>query len=445
MRADWIGRILRAIYTVVLYVLLPITVYHLVWRGFRHNAYFHRWAERYGIYPHATRTTGVLWIHAVSLGEVNAAAPLIDALRKCRSDLRLLVTTITPTGSARVRDLWGHQVEHVYLPYDLPGATRRFFAHFRPVLGLIMETEIWPNLLFTAQEEGVPLHILNARLSARSLRGYRVLAPLVSRALRTVRLVAAQSDEDAERFVRLGALPTQVRALGNLKFDVQATDDGLFRDAFRARAGRRPIWIVASTHEEEEGPVLSMFRAVREQVPNLLMVWAPRHPERFRPVSISAGNLGLRWSARSIATWPGPEDDLFLLDTLGELAKFFAVADVAFIGGSLQPIGGHNLLEPAAAGVPIVTGPHLHNFADIAKRLREAGALIIAATADEVAAATVELLRDPEQAARMRQGGLELIARGRGALQRYLELVAADLPPALKRQSGSAAKRPPAA
>lgn len=445
MRADWIGRILRAIYTIVLYLLLPITVYHLVWRGFRHNAYFHRWAERYCLYPHAARTNGVLWIHAVSLGEVNAAAPLIDALRKRRPDLRLLITTITPTGSARVRDLWGHQVEHVYLPYDLPGATRRFFAHYRPVLGLIMETEIWPNLLFTAREQNVPLHILNARLSARSLRGYRVLAPLVSRALRTVRSVAAQSQEDAERFVRLGALPAQVNALGNLKFDVQAAAEGsLFRDAFRARAGRRPVWIVASTHEEEEGPVFSMFRAVREQVPDLLMVWAPRHPERFRPVSISAGNLGLRWSARSVATWPGPDDDLFLLDTLGELAKFFAVADVAFIGGSLQPIGGHNLLEPAAAGVPIVTGPNLHNFADIAKRLREAGALIIAPNAEEVAAATITLLRDPEQAAQMRAGGLELIERGRGALQRYLQLVEADLPAPLKTQSGSA-RRPPAA
>ena len=429
MRMDWTEKLLRALYMLVLYLLVPITVYHLVWRGFRQNAYFQRWSERYGIYS-GKASKGVLWVHAVSVGEVNAAIPLINALRKRRPDLRLLVTTITPTGSERVRALWGHEVEHAYLPYDLPGAVTRFLKHYQPLLGVIMETEIWPSLLFACRDAKVPVVIVNARLSANSLRGYRVLAPLISRAVRTVTKIAAQSVNDAKRFIKLGAREEQVDVLGNLKFDVTApTDTTLFREAFRSHSGQRPIWIAASTHEEEEGAVFSIHRKIRAEYPNALLIWAPRHPERFRAVAISGQSLGFRIANRSTATWPSASDDIFLLDTIGELAKMFSAADVAFIGGSLQPIGGHNLLEPAAAGVPTVTGPHLHNFVDISKRLREADALIIADDEPAVATALLGLLEDPARARAMSAAGLQLIEDGKGALDRCLALILPMLPP----------------
>jgi len=215
MRTDPIERLLRGLYSAALYVLVPVTVYHLIWRGFRQREYFQRWNERYAVYGDAPHEATV-WVHAVSVGEVNAAAPLVDALRASRPDLRLLVTTITPTGSARVRALWGSSIEHVYLPYDLPGAVTRFLAHYRPRLALVLETELWPNLLFGCRDHGVPAYIVNARLSERSLRGYRVLRPLLSRALGTLRGVLAQSSADGERFERLGAAPATIEVTGNL-------------------------------------------------------------------------------------------------------------------------------------------------------------------------------------------------------------------------------------
>ena len=430
MRRDPIERLLRGLYSAVLYLLVPVTVYHLIWRGFHQQAYLHRWGERYARY-HRRPGPRVLWLHAVSVGEVNAAVPVVNALRRGRPDLRLLVTTITPTGSERVRALWGHDIEHVYLPYDLPGAVGRFLDHYRPHAALIMETELWPNLLFGCRDREVPVFILNARLSERSLRGYRVLAPLVGRALRTVRTVAAQSLADAVRFVRLGARSEQVVEVGNLKYDV-AVPDGL--DAFaaecRASAGARPAWIAASTHEEEEAAVLAIHRRLRERFPDLLLLWAPRHPERFSVVAAQARAGGWRVSTRSRARWPGQADAVFVIDTLGELVPFYATADVAFVGGSLQPVGGHNLLEPAAAGTAIVTGPHLHNFAEISRHLHEHGALRIGADQDEVSLALAALLEDEDARARMVDAGRELIERGSGALAQTLVLLRPVLPEA---------------
>ncbi|HEY4556128.1 MAG TPA: lipid IV(A) 3-deoxy-D-manno-octulosonic acid transferase [Lysobacter sp.] len=426
---DRLEPVLRALYSLVLYVLTPITVYHLIWRGFRQAAYFERWSERYAGFG-AQRDGRVLWVHAVSVGEVNAAIPLVDALLKRRPDLRLLVTTITPTGSARVRGLWGDRVEHVYLPYDLPGAVSRFLRHFRPYAALIMETELWPNLLFGCRDHCVPVYVLNARLSARSLRGYRVLAALVGRALRTVRGVGAQSHADARRFVRLGADAGRVHETGNLKYDLAlpASVEAFGHDCRARRAGRL-AWIAASTHVEEEAAVLSIHRRLRERWPDLLLMWAPRHPERFRAACDQAAAAGFRTHRRAQGRWPGPDSDVFVIDTLGELLGFYACADVAFVGGSLQDVGGHNLLEPAATRTPIVTGPHLHNFADISQRLAAAGALRIAKDEAGVAGALEALLGDESLRASMADAGHALVESGRGALERTLALVAPDLPP----------------
>ncbi|GAB1406221.1 lipid IV(A) 3-deoxy-D-manno-octulosonic acid transferase [Thermomonas brevis] len=429
MRADPTERVLRGLYSAALYVLLPITLYHLVWRGFHQRAYFQRWKERYASYD-ARGEDAPLWLHAVSVGEVNAAAPLVDRLRALRPDLRLVVTTITPTGSERVQALWGDAVTHVYLPYDLPGAVGRFLDHFRPALALIVETELWPNLLFGCRDRGIPTHILNARLSARSLRGYRVLAPLIRRALQTVRLVAAQSREDGKRFVQLGADPRRVQVTGNLKFDMAPVEaEGFVRDFAAARGNAAgPAWIAASTHEHEEAAVLDAHRLLRLRHPDALLLWAPRHPERFRAVADLARAQGYAVATRSEDGWPGAEADVFVADTLGELARLYACAQIAFVGGSLQPVGGHNLLEPAATGTAILTGPHLHNFADIARRLREAEAMRVVDDAAALAAALVALFDDAPARARMARNAAQLLEDGRGALERTLALIAPMLP-----------------
>ncbi|RZA21440.1 MAG: 3-deoxy-D-manno-octulosonic acid transferase [Lysobacteraceae bacterium] len=426
MRADLTERVLRGLYSAALYILAPITLYHLVWRGFRQRAYFQRWNERYASYPTITVETP-LWLHAVSVGEVNAAAPLVTRLLHDHPGLRLVVTTITPTGSERVQALWGHAVVHVYLPYDLPGAVARFLEHFRPTLALIVETELWPNLLFACRDRGIPTHILNARLSARSLRGYRVLGALIRRALRSVHLVAAQSDADGKRFTRLGAHPQRVVVTGNLKFDTLPVDNTDFVREFRAHRGSGPTWIAASTHEDEEAAVLEAHRLLLQRHPDALLVWAPRHPERFRAVAQRAAEAGFVVATRSEQGWPrgGTQGatQVFVVDTLGELARFYACARIAFVGGSLQAVGGHNLLEPAATGTAILSGPHLHNFADIAKRLREAEAMRIVDDAAALGAALLELFADEVARERMAVNAQTLLQAGRGALERTIALI----------------------
>lgn len=420
---------LRAGYSILLYLLLPITVYHLVWRGFRVREYFERWKERYAAYPPQCHWPRV-WLHAVSVGEVNAAAPLIDTLRQQRPDIRWLITTITPTGSARVRALWGDSLEHVYLPYDIPGSVGRFLQHFRPHLALIVETELWPNLLFGCRDRGIPVYILNARLSLRSLRGYRLFRPLIGRALQTVTCVAAQSTDDAQRFIQLGARCEQVVALGNLKFDIAVPERvtsvlSVFR---RTVAKTRPVWIAASTHDGEEQATMEIHRHLVRRFPDLLLLWAPRHPERFARAESLAREAGWRVETRQANQHPSGHAEVFIINTLGELMSFYGCAQVAFVGGSLQAIGGHNVLEPAAMGVPAVTGPHLHNFLEISHRMRDVGALEVCASASAVADALERLLADPVLRQQRTKAGLALIAHGRGAVARTLAQIDSHLP-----------------
>lgn len=428
MPADFSERLLRGVYSAALYALVPATVYHLVWRGFRQDGYLQRWNERYASYagPAATDARTV-WVHAVSVGEVNAAMPLVNAL--LRLGHRVLVTTITPTGSARVDALWRGQVAHVYLPYDLPGMVRRFLLHHRPAIALIMETELWPNLLFGLRDQGIAAYIVNGRLSARSLRGYRRLRWLLGRALRTLKRVLAQSDGDGDRFIALGALPSRVDVTGNLKYDIETAPE-LERLAgeFRAALGGRRAWIAASTHGDEEAAVIAMHRHLRNHWPDLLLLWAPRHPERFRPVLQLASEAGWQVATRRQSGMPAATDAVFVIDTLGELSAFYGCAEVAFVGGSLQAIGGHNLLEPAAAGCAVVSGPHLHNFSDIAARMCEVGALRVGADAERIQQQLETLLADDDVRRAMAAAGRALVAQGRGALQQTLQRIAPDLP-----------------
>jgi len=422
-------RLLLAIYSALLWLLLPVTLYHLVWRGLRQREYLLRWSERYAL-PAALPALppGAIWVHAVSVGEVNAAIPLVNALRQRYPDRALLVTTITPTGSARVRALWGEGVHHVYLPYDLHGMVRRFLGRVRPALAVVIETELWPNLFVACARAGVPIVIANARLSARSLRGYRWLSPLIRLALSAVRLVAAQSEADAARFRTLAGDAVRIEVTGNLKFDqplpAAAREEAL---AWRHACGPRPVWVAASTHPGEEAAVLEAHRRLREHWPEALLLWAPRHPERFGPVAARVREAGLALRRRSLERAPDAGCAVFLIDSLGELPGFLAAADVAFVGGSLVEVGGHNLLEPAALGVPVLSGPHTFNFAEIAAMLREAGALVTVEDAEGLAGAIAALWEDPAAARRRGQAGRQRIDRERGALERTLALVDAVL------------------
>ncbi|MEO8160012.1 MAG: lipid IV(A) 3-deoxy-D-manno-octulosonic acid transferase [Arenimonas sp.] len=416
-------RALRGLYSLVIRLALPASLYYLVWRGLRQKEYFDRWSERFALYRGAP-IGDCLWLHAVSVGEVNAAIGLVDALRARHPGRPLLITTTTPTGSARVRAVWGQAVRHVYLPYDLPGAVRNFLDHFRPAIALVMETEIWPNLFAELQRRGVPAIIANARLSERSLRAYRPIGPLVRITMATIDCVAAQSDADAERYLKLGAPAGRVHRTGNLKYDLPLPEHLAVQALeWRARWGRRPVWIAASTHADEEAAVLQAQRAVAARFPDALLLWAPRHPERFAPVAAACVRAGLRVATRRGEGQPAPDSEVFVVDTLGELMAFYAAADVAFVGGSLQEVGGHNLLEPAALGVPALVGPHTFNFQEVTELLLATGAVQRIGDAGELGGKLCELLSQPDERVRRGEAGRLRIEVERGALAHTLQLV----------------------
>jgi 3-deoxy-D-manno-octulosonic-acid transferase len=429
MQATFGQRFWRGLYSLAARVALPFSMFYLVWRGMRLRSYLDRWSERFALYRESG-PDACLWLHAVSVGEVNAAAPLLSALRRRHPGSIFLVTTTTPTGSARARALWGDDVLHAYLPYDLPGAVRHFLDHFHPRLAVVMETEIWPNLYAELGRREIPLAIVNARLSQKSLRGYRAIRPLLSAALAEVNCVAAQSADDAERYRQLGARAQALTVTGNLKYDFEPPESLLPQAAqWRLHWRARPVWIAASTHPEEEAIVLAVHQELRKQFPNALLLWAPRHPERFEVVANEAGRAGFTVARRSSDGLPSVSTSVFVIDTLGELLAFYAAADVAFVGGSLQPIGGHNLLEPAALGVPALVGPHTGNFSEITELLLKSGAVRRVHDAASLVAAISAWWQDSAQAARCGAAGRDRIASERGALARTLGLLDRLCPP----------------
>ncbi len=358
MRSAWA----RGMYTLALRLLLPALFLRLWWRGRKLPAYRRRWGERLALLPELPREPRI-WLHAVSVGEVHAAAPLIRRLLESGAH-RVLVTTTTPTGSETLRKLFSGQVEHCYFPYDLPGVMRRFLRQLEPRLLLVMETELWPNCFRQCRERGVPVAIVNARLSEKSMRGYRKLDALTRATLSAVARIFAQDEADAQRFQRLGARPEQIEVIGNLKFHVEVADsDRAMAAELKARwSPREFIWIAASTHAGEEAQILAAHRALLETRPGALLVLAPRHPDRFDAVARLCEQSGLPFARRSRGEAVTPDTRLYLADTLGELGGLYGVADVAFVGGSLVDIGGHNPLEPAAHAIPVLSGPEVRNF-----------------------------------------------------------------------------------
>ncbi len=415
---------LRFLYTLTMYLLTPVILYRLAARGLKYRRYFARWRERFGFFPDPGIADSI-WVHAVSVGEVNAAVPLVEALMRAYPGSRFVVTTVTPTGSERVQKLFGDRVFHVYLPYDLPASVKRFFDRIRPRLAVIMETEIWPNLFIECRERGIPIVVTNARLSERSLKGYGPVRPLARRAIRCASFVAAQSPTDAERLRSLGAAVTRLAVVGNLKFDMEVpaslvASGTALRDSWGVR---RPVWIAASTHEGEEMPVLKAHTAVLQRFPDALLLIVPRHPERFKAVAAACRSLGFATRTRSEDVRADERCQCFVVDTMGELMQFYAAADIAFVGGSLEPIGGHNLLEPAALGRPVIVGPYTFNTEEVTDSLIGANAVARVANAEELGAAVIRLLAHDDQRIAMGDAAQAVLERERGAVQRTLRIV----------------------
>ena len=414
---------MRILYNLVTYLmLLPFAVYWLI-RGIANRSYVDRLGQRFGFgFP---RLDGCIWLHAVSVGEVQAAVPLIRTLADRFPGRKLLVTTVTPTGAARVRAIFGDTVKHAYIPFEFPHAIRNFFNSVRPDAALIMETEIWPNLYRGCGVRGIPLILVSARISPKSVPGYRKMLSLIRETLSHGIIIAAQSQQDANRFLEIGANAERTHVMGNIKFDLQP-DPGIVERGQAVRAelfGERPVWIAASTHEGEEQLLLDVHADLLARYPNLLLVLVPRHPERFAGVRELVERSGLGVVARTEGRAADPDIPVFLCDTMGEVPMFYAASDVAFVAGSLVPIGGHNLLEPAAVGVPIITGPHNFNAQDIADLFVDLGACLKVDTPAELAETIAGLLDNEAEARRLGSAGREVLEKNRGALERLLVLL----------------------
>ena len=407
-------------YTLLLYALLPHALLHLLWRARRQPAYLQHIGERFGYY-HQAGSQPLIWIHAVSVGETRAAEPLIRALRAKYPDHRILLTHMTPTGREAGEVLYGEAVWRCYLPYDYPGAVARFLDHFRPRVGLLIETEIWANLIHACRTRGVPLHLVNARLSEKSFAKYRRFSELARTSLRGLTAIAAQTRDDAQRLAALGA--DHVVVTGNLKFDIEPPAAQLeLGKAWRKSygAGRR-VLLAASTRDGEED---LLFGAIeRIDIPTSLLVIVPRHPQRFNEVAQLIERRGLRYQRRSEEAAVDPRTQVLLGDSMGEMFAYYAACDVAFIGGSLLLFGGQNLIEACAVGKPVLIGPHTYNFAEAAESAIAAGAVRRVATAEELMREARRLLADPGAAARMGEAALAFAKAHQGATRRVLELI----------------------
>lgn len=415
----------RRLYTLLFSLLLPLVLLRLGYRALRAPAYARRIGERFGRFAGAPAPGGI-WVHAVSVGEVVAAVPLVRQLLARHPGLAVTVTTMTPTGSERVQAMLGPRVFHVHAPYDLPGCWRRFLRRIQPRLLVVMETELWPNCIHACHRRGVPVLLANARLSARSARGYGRVAPLTRQMLGQVNRVAAQTREHGQRLVALGLPAERLQITGSIKFDLELSAE-LRRRAAALRCcwdgqGRWPIWVAASTHEGEEAALLEAHRRLRERHPEALLVLVPRHPERFDRVADLIASMGLSRVRRSSGAAVG-EAAVLLGDTMGELLALLGGADMAFVGGSLIERGGHNTLEPAAWALPVLTGPSDYNFPEVSRLLQQAGALQVVADGDELTKALGRLADDPELRRRRGQAAAAAMAANRGALERVLEMV----------------------
>ncbi|PLW83782.1 3-deoxy-D-manno-octulosonic acid transferase [Kineobactrum sediminis] len=410
---------LRIVYSLSFRLALPLLLVKLWWSGRKNPGLRADWPQRLGYAPISSEP--VIWVHAVSVGETIAAAPLVKALLERHPRSPVLMTAMTMTGTNRARALFGSRVRYAFSPYDTPGSVKRFLNRVRPAALVIMETELWPNMISLAGARGIPIVLVNARLSARSARGYRRINSLVRPLLHNISWIAAQAADDARRFLDIGARPQTVSVTGSIKFDVQISPQLQAAAAeLRAQPGFvRPIWIAASTHAGEDQYILAAHRKVLESYPQTLLILVPRHPERFEPVAEEVRARALTCARRSLQESPDGAQ-VYLADTMGELMLLFGASDIAFIGGSLIERGGHNPLEAAAWGIPIISGPHVFNFATIYDTLAAGHALATVADTGELAQEVLVLLADAGRRAETGANALAVVAANRGALEEVL-------------------------
>ena len=423
---------MRLAYTVALYCAAPFLVGRLFWRGLRNSAYWRRFGERFGLGARIAAQHGCVWIHAVSVGEVQAAVPIVKALKSLHPDETIVVTSTTPTGAVRISKAFGGGVVHRYFPFDFPGSVARFLDRVAPRVAIIMETEIWPNLLAQCRRRGVPVVLANVRLSERSAAGYRRFRSLFAPALGGVAAIAVQSGEDARRIASIGASPDVIDVTGSTKFDIPMLAS-LREEAAALRrtwGSSRGIWIAASTHDGEETLVLDAFEQVLDGLPGSLLVLVPRHPERFREVAAHVRRRGIEPVLRSRRPMDCSGAQVFIGDTMGELPLFYAAADVAFVGGTLVERGGHNMLEPAALGLPVLFGPHVFNFAEISRRLLDAGGARTVSDSASLGRAVIDYLRDADLRHATGAKGRAFVEGNRGAGIRVLAMISPHLEPA---------------
>jgi 3-deoxy-D-manno-octulosonic-acid transferase len=419
----------RFLYNLLLLVLLPYVALHLLGRGRRQPEYLRHLGERFGIYPFPhpaplpganANSGGLIWLHAVSVGETRAAQPLVDALQGYFPHHRILLTHMTPTGRATSEQIFGERVLRVYLPYDYPWAVRRFLDHFRPCAGIIMETEIWPNLVSACHARGLPLLLVNARLSENSARRYSRFSSLSRQALIQLSGIAAQSEGDAARLRGLGA--PRVEVLGNLKFDIVPPRDQLVRgQSLRRLIGGRPVLLAASTRKGEEALLLDALAG--HALDGALLVIVPRHPQRFDEVAAIVEERGFALQRRSAGMPIAAATRVLLGDSMGEMFAYYAACDLAFVGGSLLEFGGQNLIEACAVGTPVLLGPSTFNFAAAAEQALACGAARRIASAEDLLEVAGRLLVDARALAAMGEAGEKFAARHRGATAKTLDLI----------------------
>ena len=415
---------MRHFYTALFYLLTPLILLRLYWRGLKAPEYRKRWTERLAFYD-KKYPRNVIWIHAVSVGESVAVLPLIKLLQKQYPTDDFLVTTTTPTGSARVQAELATTVSHVYLPYDLPAVIKRFLTTFHPKIAIVMEKEIWPNLYEQCFQNKIPLAIINARLSENSAKGYKKITGLVKPALASVAQITTQTEEDKQRFVEIGAKADAVEAIGNLKFDI-TIDEKLVQQARDLKVqlfSGRFIWIIASTHNNEESIFFDLYSELKKQIPALLLLVVPRHPERFSEVQRLAEKMQLKTCMRSGQQSCLTDTDVYIADTMGELKLLYGTADISFVGGSMVPVGGHNILEPAVMSIPVIFGPYMINFKEIAKNVVDLGAAIQCADKLEIMETVMSLYENAEDRKKMISRMSGFLKDNQGATERTAKLI----------------------
>ena len=418
------------LYRLLLYLFAPVVLVRLLYRAIRNSRYFERIPQRFGYHlgiPGNQAAQGYkFWIHAVSVGEVNAAMPLVRYLESEYPDCRITVTTMTPTGSDRVLKTFGNSVDHCYLPYDYPGAVNRFLDALKPNLAMVMETEIWPNYICGCAHRKIPVIYTNVRMSEKSFNGYNRFRSLFEPVLRKVNHFAAQSGADADRLVKLGVAADKVHVTGSIKFEIELPASVLeaAQSVRRSLGWDRPVWVAGSTHEGEESQILEAFLEVRRSCPDLLLVLVPRHPERFSAVFRLCTRYGCKTVLRSKQPASISADtEVYLGDTMGDLALLIAASDFAYIGGSLVPVGGHNVLEACAAGVAVLFGPYMHNFQEISDQVLAKGAGVQVIDSEELGAVVARLVNDPMMRDQYGSQGKLFIEENRGALAKITGLV----------------------